>query len=363
MSGVGGNGQLAFGISAMQGWREEMEDAHLALPDFDTHRNLGLFGVFDGHGGAAVSALVAERLPGDLRALPAFKEGRYQDALREAFLGMDVYLSSVVGRKEVRRRAFGEGPEGMGTTAVVALVRGGDDPELIVANAGDSRCVLVSGTVAVDMSQDHSPYLPAERRRIMEAGGFVNKEGRVNGNLNLSRALGDLFYKKNRKLKPERQLISGEPEVRTRRLGGSDRYLVLACDGIWERATSQQVVDFLLAHLADAKDVSGSAFAGACSAFLGHNISKNPIRTQGLGCDNMTLALLDLQTGKPVEASPPDGGKAPEAPSPRTAATKRRIPLPWLSRSQRRRLTMCRLHMEAEERLLATTEWAEENPF
>ena len=44
---------FAFGVSAMQGWREQMEDAHLALPDFDVARHLGLFGVFDGHGGAA----------------------------------------------------------------------------------------------------------------------------------------------------------------------------------------------------------------------------------------------------------------------------------------------------------------------
>jgi hypothetical protein len=36
----------------------------------------------------------------------------------------------------------------------------------------------------------------------MNAGGFVS-DGRINGNLNLSRAMGDLEYKKDRNLPPE----------------------------------------------------------------------------------------------------------------------------------------------------------------
>merc|ERR1712023_406612 len=43
--GSGSGNGLAFGVAAMQGWRESMEDAHLALPDFDPERRLGIFGV------------------------------------------------------------------------------------------------------------------------------------------------------------------------------------------------------------------------------------------------------------------------------------------------------------------------------
>jgi len=52
------------------------------------------------------------------------------------------------------------------------------------------------------MSIDHKPDNKEEKDRIEKAGGFVS-EGRVNGNLNLSRALGDLEYKKDENLKPE----------------------------------------------------------------------------------------------------------------------------------------------------------------
>ncbi|CAE8609262.1 unnamed protein product, partial [Polarella glacialis] len=81
--GAGKDGRFRFGVAAMQGWRDEMEDAHLALPDFDVGRGLGLFGVFDGHGGSAVAEIVAERLAETLRSLASYQEGRYPDALTE----------------------------------------------------------------------------------------------------------------------------------------------------------------------------------------------------------------------------------------------------------------------------------------
>lgn len=74
-----------------------------------------------------------------------------------------------------------------GTTAVVALIRG---KQLIVANAGDSRCVVSERGKAVDMSYDHKPEDELELARIKNAGGKVTMDGRVNGGLNLSRAIG-----------------------------------------------------------------------------------------------------------------------------------------------------------------------------
>ncbi|EPS61602.1 hypothetical protein M569_13193, partial [Genlisea aurea] len=87
---------------------------------------------------------------------------------------------------------FEEGPHSdfagptSGCTACVAVIR---ENYLVVANAGDSRCVISRNGQAYNLSRDHKPDLEAERERILKAGGFIHA-GRVNGSLNLARAIG-----------------------------------------------------------------------------------------------------------------------------------------------------------------------------
>ena len=90
--------------------------------------------------------------------------------------------------------------ENKGCTANVVFIREGT---LYVANAGDARCVAAIGGKALHLSNDHKPTLSREKQRVIKAGFSVNNEGRIDGNLNLSRAIGDLKYKKNKKLKPQ----------------------------------------------------------------------------------------------------------------------------------------------------------------
>ena len=66
-------------------------------------------------------------------------------------------------------------------------------------------------------------------------------DGRVNGSLNLSRALGDMEYKRTKELTAAQQMITAMPEVRTMQLQPGDEFLILACDGIWDVLTNQQV--------------------------------------------------------------------------------------------------------------------------
>lgn len=61
---------------------------------------------------------------------------------------------------------------------------------------------------AVPLSRDHKPTLKDERKRIEEAGGFVEYK-RVNGNLALSRALGDFIFKRNDRKSPQEQIVTG----------------------------------------------------------------------------------------------------------------------------------------------------------
>ena len=95
---------------------------------------------------------------------------------------------------------------------------------------------------AVALSEDHKPLADTERQRIEAAGGTVNDVGgvaRVNSNLNLSRAIGDLKYKGNKDLTPDKQVITAQPDVRIFELTKEDRFFVLACDGIWDVMSNQ----------------------------------------------------------------------------------------------------------------------------
>ena len=69
-----------------------------------------------------------------------------------------------------------------------------------------------------------------EKARICAAGGFVDF-GRVNGNLALSRAIGDFEFKKSAELSPEQQIVTAYPDVITHTISDDDEFLVIACDG------------------------------------------------------------------------------------------------------------------------------------
>ena len=97
-----------------------------------------------------------------------------------------------------------------GATAVVVVMVG---RTITVANAGDSRAVLCRNGTAYPLSFDHKPLQERELNRIRNAGGFVNHFGRVNGNLNLSRSIGDMKYKQVPNIPPSEQMITAEPDI------------------------------------------------------------------------------------------------------------------------------------------------------
>ena len=76
--------------------------------------------------------------------------------------------------------------------------------------------------------------LPGEKARISAAGGFVDF-GRVNGNLALSRAIGDFEFKKGADLSPEQQIVTAFPDVIAHEVSEDDEFVVVACDGMMQR--------------------------------------------------------------------------------------------------------------------------------
>jgi serine/threonine protein phosphatase PrpC len=142
-----------------------------------------------------------------------------------------------------------------GCTASVCAIH---EDKLYFANAGDSRSVLCKKGDSFPMSIDHKPELPVEISRIEKAGGWVS-DGRVKGknilnnrnkgNLNLSRSLGDLEYKQNKKLPPEEQMITAYPDIVVENLTSDCDFIIIGCDGVWDCKTNQEACDFVSERL------------------------------------------------------------------------------------------------------------------
>ena len=174
----------AYAHSGMRGWRHHMEDAVVAEQITPA---LSCFAVFDGHGGDHCARWAARELPRRCRALLTAAGGLSGAALSDVRRPLAELMMEMDGEL----RSHGRLSWHCGATAVVLLVTA---EEICLANLGDSRAVLCRGSRAVALSRDHKPHEAGERTRILQAGGFV-ADGRVNGDLALSRALGDFRYK------------------------------------------------------------------------------------------------------------------------------------------------------------------------
>ncbi|XP_024030374.1 probable protein phosphatase 2C 51 isoform X2 [Morus notabilis] len=193
-----------------------------------------------------------------------------KEALLRAIHDIDATFSKEAARKNLES----------GSTATVVLLA---DGQILVANIGDSKAFLCSekfqspteakgtylrlyrqerhnGAVSrvrnndhfrlassselvhfsvEELTKDHHPNRDDERLRVENAGGYVVDWGgvpRVNGQLAVSRAIGDVSFKSY-------GVISAPEVTDWRPLTANDSYLVATSDGIFEKLSLQDVCD------------------------------------------------------------------------------------------------------------------------
>jgi len=145
---------------------------------------------------------------------------------------------------------------------------------------------------AVALSEDHKPDNAGEKARIEKAGGFV-EENRVKGILNLSRSLGDLEYKQDPNLRPDDQMITCVPEIKTYDMSSEVEFVFLACDGIWDCLTNQQAAEFIHERINKVNDTSYKPSSIVAEMF-DKIIATSVAASGGIGCDNMTAVVVKL---------------------------------------------------------------------
>ena len=204
-------------------------------------------GVCDGHGffGHEISEFIKENLPMDLnRIIKSKKLDLNKDDLSK------VLIETFKMENESLKRYKQIDSDLSGSTCVSVIYT---PKKLIIANLGDSRCVLGTKNKNewkyINLSRDHKPDIKEEADRIKKKGGrirpMIDEDGNFVGpmrvymkdkdmpGLAMTRSFGDNFAS-----------IAGticEPEVKEHILVPEDKFIVLASDGLFEFISSEEV--------------------------------------------------------------------------------------------------------------------------
>mmetsp|Transcript_83835 Transcript_83835/g.241037 ORF Transcript_83835/g.241037 Transcript_83835/m.241037 type:complete len:443 (+) Transcript_83835:77-1405(+) len=260
-------------VAEMQGFRSGHEDAHeMACGD-----GSGAFWVLDGHGGENASLIGAPKLKQEFAELMAKNDGTLPDDERISKGMIDV--------DQQIRDYFKLHPEKeSGSTVVGALIAKQSDGtyKLKLVNCGDSRALVVRSTAEqestcnkvtlrtpqhlvdlkgdpvaiakefcskdcewplVQETIDHKPSHPTEKNRIEAGGGHVTEDDppRLDGNLAVSRGLGDFEFKQSLDAEPSTQKVSCIPDIYEVEGLAPGSICVLCCDGVWDVLTGPEV--------------------------------------------------------------------------------------------------------------------------
>ncbi|KAM1282816.1 hypothetical protein ACFX2J_025758 [Malus domestica] len=262
------------------GGRTHMEDTHICIGDLAKQFGYNLlggeaisfYGVFDGHGGKDAAHFVRDNLPRVIVEDADFPL-ELEKVITRSFMETDAAFAKTCSLEALAS----------GTTALTAMIFG---RSLLVANAGDCRAVLSRCGVAIEMSRDHRPCCTKERTRIESLGGYID-DGFLNGELGVTRALGNWHLEGMKDVGERGGPLSAEPELKLMTLSKDDEFLIIGSDGIWDVFTSRNAVDFARRRLQEHNDVKL-----CCKQIVEEAIKRGAM-------DNLTLVMVSFHLEPP----------------------------------------------------------------
>lgn len=224
-----------YSISLL-GRRPQNEDNHEIILNLDgkdpTKNNINYFAVYDGHGGKQVSNYLKE----NMSKFYVHKKLNFPLTKKYVNKVADFVQTSIKKHKFANR---------MGSTALVVIqFKCNNEDYINVINTGDSRCIMCRDNVAMPLTKDHKPNWPEEYHRIMGLGGKVQFDGydwRIN-DLSVSRAYGDTDAS---------PYVTHTPDLFRYKLDKSDKFMVVACDGLYESLSNNDIINFVLLNCYD----------------------------------------------------------------------------------------------------------------
>ena len=198
-------------------YRQSMEDIGVTLPNLTNDYKTSLFGIFDGHGGNDVVKYIKDRIPEIIKK-------NIND-----LCPIDQCFINAFNKIDDELKFYDS--EYTGSTATLVLIQ---DNKIYCANVGDSRAYIIYDNSIKQISVDHKCSVPEEAERIIKAGGKITKN-RVQGQLVLSRSLGDLYVKKYG--------VTNFPDISMNKIDFSIKYIIIASDGVWDVVDENTVLN------------------------------------------------------------------------------------------------------------------------
>lgn len=223
---------------SLQGRRNTQEDKHVTIENInniDSELNkINILGVFDGHGGGKVSKYLKDNLSNfflsDMNTEILKSNTKFRNYVNKTY---DLLQNTL---KDKHPRAV----EYCGSTACIGIHSKDNNKNILwMINVGDSRGVLCNKIgEAIQLTVDHKPNLKEEKQRIESIGGKITYDGsdwRVK-TLALSRAFGDLDCC---------PYVTHTPSIYKYKLDVKDKFIIIACDGLWDVITNKNAVEFI----------------------------------------------------------------------------------------------------------------------
>lgn len=237
------------------GDRSNQEDKFVVCDDLRVFEDIIIpyFAIYDGHGGPSCSEFIKKNLHNEihyyLKELVNEKSQNFLSDLVNALQKIIILVDINYFDSELNFSAH------HGSTCVFVFFIG---TYVLCCNLGDSVGILLrKNDKRVYLSRDFNPKREIERQRIELKNGYITTDGRLLGNISVSRAFGDWKFKDKLKqslLKNNKEfgeyLITNRAEFRLIELNpGIDNYIMLASDGIFLHGTHDSLCHSLDSHL------------------------------------------------------------------------------------------------------------------
>jgi serine/threonine protein phosphatase PrpC len=224
---------------SLQGKRPSNEDQHYSFLNLESSNekfnNINFIGVFDGHGGKTVSRYLKDNLP--LFFINKFPSNILNNNKKTINYINQVY--NLIQNNLVKNHPRAAQYCGSTTLCGIIFKDKLNKKKLWVFNSGDSRAVMCNKSdKPVQLTIDHKPNMPDERKRIESLGGKIVFDGydwRIK-DLSLSRSVGDIDCT---------TFVTHIPQIYKYNLNKNDKFIIFACDGLWDVLTNKMAVDYV----------------------------------------------------------------------------------------------------------------------